>query len=129
MSCPRKVLIVDDDAELLATLADLFAAQCGAGSVVVARDGAEALGLIRGGLRPCRVLTDLQMAGMGGDELLAAIAAEGLGHIPVITMTGAARERPAGAAAHLAKPFTFEMLERVVDGTSSEACRARRRSG
>jgi CheY-like chemotaxis protein len=122
------VLIVDDDAELLATLAELFAARCGPGCVAVAHDGAEALELVRRGLRPCRVVTDLQMPRLAGDELLRALATEGFGDIPVITMTGALREGPAGAAAHLAKPFTVETLERALLGTADEACRAIRRS-
>jgi CheY-like chemotaxis protein len=128
MACPRKVLVVDDDAEILATLAELLAARCGPDSVVVARTGTEALELVRRGLRPCRVVTDLQMPGMCGDELLRTLAADGFGGIPVITMTGALRGGPAGAAAHLAKPFTIEMLERALLATADGACGDPRRS-
>jgi two-component system response regulator MprA len=128
MACPRKLLLVDDDAEVLATLAELLSARCGAGCVVVAHDGAEALELVRRGLRPCRVVTDLQMPAMAGDELLTALAAEGFGDIPVITMTAALREGPAGAAAHLTKPFTVELLERALGATADDACRAARRA-
>jgi CheY-like chemotaxis protein len=120
--CPRKVLIVEDDEDLLAVLEEVFASTCGPGSVTVARDGAEALARVRAGLVPCLVVTDLEMPRLSGAELVQALRAEGLGRVPVITMADS-RDHPSDASAHLPKPFTLRQLERVLASTVGPECR------
>jgi CheY-like chemotaxis protein len=126
--CPGKVLIVDDDAELLTTLADVLASRerCGAAAVVTASDGVQALAFLRSGLRPCCIVTDLAMPHMTGDEFVQALGGDAFRDIPVITMTGALRSPPPGASAHLKKPFTLDEFEHAVGSTARGECRIRR---
>ena len=68
------VLVVDDDQQLVAALTELLAElQLDSTS---AGDGATALELLRGGLRPSVVLMDLVMPNTGGIELFAEMLAD-----------------------------------------------------
>jgi len=79
------VLIVDDDADNREVLGEVLS---DAGySVVFARDGAEALALLRG-LRPDVILLDLNMPIMDGLEFRAAQRRDpALAPIPTVVMT------------------------------------------
>jgi len=79
------VLIVDDDADNREVLGEVLS---DAGySVVFARDGAEALALLRG-LRPDVILLDLNMPIMDGLEFRAAQRRDpALARIPTVVMT------------------------------------------
>jgi CheY-like chemotaxis protein len=130
VACPEKILIVDDDPGLVLSFKDLMGSICGEDSVVTARDGLEALEMLRSGLRPCRIITDLRMPRMSGEEFIDALRSSGFGDIPVITMTGAISGSPAtlGVAVHLKKPFTNMRLESALIATAGPECRPWRRS-
>ena len=69
--CQRMVLVVDDDASIRESLADLLGDE--GYRVQTATNGAEALSLLRSSsqLRPCVILLDLMMPIMNGQEFYA----------------------------------------------------------
>jgi putative two-component system response regulator len=80
-----------------------------------ARDGREALDLLRAGPRPDCILLDLLMRGMGGRQFRAEqLCDPGLRHIPVLVLSGepgAPREAAEmGAVACLGKPLDFDAV-------------------
>lgn len=103
---PRKVLLVDDDADvraaICATLADCF-------ELIEAAEGAEAVALIAAE-RPALVLLDLAMPGMDGLAVLRAVK-DLDPSLPILMLTGQRdldRAREAldeGARAYITKPF------------------------
>ena len=106
----RIVLIVDDDPDVAAVLADLLELE---GFVVrSALDGAAALSLLRNGLAPCAILLDLMMPVMDGWAFRAAQLADPvLAQIPVVVtsaggFTREAIEEQLGAVEYLPKPFS-----------------------
>lgn len=119
---------MDDDADVRSAIGELVSCTCGAVAVVTARNGAEALDLLRRGLRPCRILTDLRMPFMSGEALIEALCSGEFGDIPVITMTATFEtpSRQPGAAVQLTKPFTIVQLERALAITASGECSFRR---
>jgi CheY-like chemotaxis protein len=88
------VLVVDDEEDILATLTELVEmAGC---SAIVAKNGAEALKLLRE-RQPCLIILDLLMPVMSGNELLAILASEPeLSKVPVLISTSAPARAPAG---------------------------------
>jgi len=117
MSSPLgRVLVVDDDPNVGAMLRDLLTTL---GYVVKnAVRGAEALLLVPV-FEPNVVLLDLQMPGMSGIEVLDHLRRNHPG-LPVIIVTGnedeelARRTMRGGAFDYVSKPFTVEVLDRVV---------------
>jgi CheY-like chemotaxis protein len=117
MSSPLgRVLVVDDDPNVGAMLRDLLTTL---GYVVKnAVRGAEALLLVPV-FEPNVVLLDLQMPGMSGIEVLDHLRRDHPG-LPVIIVTGnedeelARRTMRGGAFDYVSKPFTVEVLDRVV---------------
>jgi CheY-like chemotaxis protein len=110
------IVVVEDHDDARRYL-DLFLSRSGA-NVVVARDAFEALEAIKKH-RPRLVISDIQMPGKSGVELLREIRALGPDHesaVPVIAMTGivspAVRTRllNAGFQAYLLKPFGPDRL-------------------
>lgn len=112
---PRRILIVEDDADVRTALAE---AMRGSGAeVVVAEDGRDALERLRAGPCPSVVLLDLRLPQLNGqaflDELRADVRFE---HLPVITMTaGAARAEGEDLLARLQRPVDVEDLRRIVE--------------
>lgn len=111
-----RILLVDDDKELLQTTADVFKRE--GYFVETARDGFEALAVLRGG-RPEILVSDLNLPNMSGFELLAVIRKRFPG-IGVIAYSDAFS--PLGPEGILADRFlrkgensTFELLEEVRD--------------
>lgn len=111
----RLVLVVDDEADLLEIVTDRLE---GAGyRVLTARDGLEALAVIRVA-RPRCIVLDLKMPRLGGLEALPAIRREALGAL-IIVLTGspnrplAAACRAEGADEFLLKPFDARELLRL----------------
>jgi len=111
------ILVVDDEQELL----DISQETLGNGSrhILTARNGAEALAILRrGGVD--LVISDLRMPEMGGMELLRQIQALGL-DTDVIILTGYSSAENAvecvklGAANYLLKPYRIEQLLEAVD--------------
>jgi len=110
-----RLLIVDDDAELCESMADVLT---DAGyDAVTAHDARRALRLSRHGPPPCLILLDLMMPEMTGwqfrERQLRDLRTRG---IPVVIMTASreAGRHPMRGGALLLKPFTLdELLEQV----------------
>jgi len=104
----RTVLICEDSFTTRELERSIFEA---AGYVVeVAMDGAEGLGMLRGGLAADAVVTDVQMPRMSGFELTRAIKGDAaLRDLPVVIVTSLEREEEkaqgieAGADAYITK--------------------------
>jgi len=109
---PGKILLVDDDADLLRLIAIRLEA---AGHVVAtASSGAQALAKLAAD-RPQLVITDMRMPGMDGNALFAAVRAN-YPTLPVIILTAHGTIPEAVAATHrgvfgyLAKPYEAREL-------------------
>lgn len=109
-----KVLLAEDDL-LLQVLASAVLSQEGF-EVATASDGLEALAKFEAE-RPDLVLTDFDMPGMNGLELIRSIRARGLeSYIPLVMFTGGGRpgllqeSLEAGAIEFITKPFEPEEL-------------------
>jgi DNA-binding response OmpR family regulator len=111
-----RILVVDDEPQLAATLRDLL--QNAGYLVKVAVSGSEALNLLPV-FQPDVVLLDVMMPGVTGDEVLTHLRRE---HpcVPVVMVTAiqdaqAARQMlTRGAFDYLPKPFQMDVLERIV---------------
>ncbi len=115
------VLVVDDDADVRETVADVVEAS--GRRVFTARDGVEALEkLDRDGIpRPCLVLLDWQMVPMGGEEFLRCLRerADAV-QLPVVIISASDRHVPAEehrspVLGVLSKPFGVEELLAALD--------------
>jgi len=83
----RRVLVVEDDPDLLGSLAAFLQAE--GYSVECARHGLEALGRLRGGSRPAVILLDLMMPIMTGWEFRYEQRQDSeLCRIPVVVVSG-----------------------------------------
>lgn len=108
------LLIADDDEDIL-TLVQLRLARSGF-EVIVARDGEEALRLVRERCPDLAVL-DWMMPKLTGLDVLRAIrSTEATSHIPVLLLTARASDTDvqagleAGADDYVAKPFSPQEL-------------------
>lgn len=112
-----RVLVVDDNADMRAYVADLLRPEH---DVTLAADGIEALSRMAE-QRPHLVLTDVMMPRLDGFGLLQRMQADpGLAVVPVIMLSARAGEEgtleglQAGAVDYLVKPFSSrELLARV----------------
>ena len=111
---PRIALIVEDSDDAASTLEVALARIPGLDSACVA-GGIDAWEYLNGphGKEVCAVLTDLNMPGMDGSELIATMrAAERHRHLPIIVISGnpepgiSGRVLSLGANAFFAKPFS-----------------------
>jgi CheY-like chemotaxis protein len=110
----RFVLIVDDDPDLLDVTS--FVIETEGMAVETARNGEEALALLRAGRQPWLVLLDLMMPVMNGWEFLAAVANDPLLQgIPVVVLTAAEHTEVPGALEVVSKPMDLKELLRVVE--------------
>ncbi len=118
----KSILVVDDDEELRAVIAQLLEAR--GWSVTVASDGREALGLVRVAV-PDVVLADMEMPRMGGPELMHAL--HRLPEPPKLILMSGRRgpeetsespERGPGADFFLRKPLGEAELLRALDATT-----------
>jgi CheY-like chemotaxis protein len=109
------ILVVEDDDAIRAALVDLLEDE--GYDVRQARDGAEALTLLRSEPPPCLILLDWMMPVMDGKAFLEERERDpSLFHIPVVVLTaGAARPTPGLATVQvLAKPIRIEEFLDVV---------------
>ena len=110
------VLVVDDEVAIVELLAELLADE--GHQVQTAYDGRSALSLLRTGLRPAVVITDIMMPGLDGWALYRALRHElPLDEVGVILMS-AGRNRPVEFedphATFITKPFSvYEMLDAI----------------
>lgn len=112
---PGRILVVDDSPVNRAVLKAMLE-KCGAADIAMARNGLEALEVLRTGPAFDLVLTDLWMPGMDGFGLVAAIRAEAaLAHLPVYLVTadvGARNQAGSdGFTGILLKPVTLDRLQ------------------
>ncbi len=108
---PPTVLLVEDEPDIRATLADCLQAQ--GYETVEAGDGRQALDRLRQGVRPDLIVLDLMMPVMDGWRFLARLARlPGGDRIPVVVATAATRSDPRvrrlSPAAFLFKPFGID---------------------
>lgn len=109
------ILVVEDDPAMRDTIVDVL--EDANYPVRVAKDGREALDLLRKGERPCLVLLDLMMPVMSGWDFAEEHARDpALAKIPycVITAAGPGQATPDGAAAVMRKPLQLNKLLQVV---------------
>ena len=114
----HKVLIADDEPNIVISLEFLMKRE--GHQVLVARDGVQALDLIRAE-RPALVLLDVMMPVLTGFEVCAAVKGDdALKATKVLMLTAKGRETDIakglamGADAYMTKPFsTRELAERV----------------
>jgi CheY-like chemotaxis protein len=112
-----RVLVVEDDPDIRDLLAETLSEEA---EVECAVDGLDALERLAHGPAPSVILLDLRMPRLSGPELLRLLA-EDPGHPPVVTMSACTSVRPAGAAAHLCKPFSLAAVTAALRGACAEA--------
>jgi CheY-like chemotaxis protein len=113
-----QILVVDDDADIVEVV-DLILSSRGY-TVLTARNGSQALDLLRQGFRPDVILLDLMMPVMNGWEFRAAQLAEpAWAQIPVVALSGDQRavgsDENMGRVEWLAKPVTLAQLLALVE--------------
>jgi CheY-like chemotaxis protein len=115
----RRILLIDDNEDLLDVLATLLGAR--GFTTIVARNGLEALELLENSPPPSVILLDLNMPVMDGREFLVRKAEiQKIAAIPVIITTGNPAQSPANVPI-LSKPFELPKLIQAVNrycGTS-----------
>ncbi len=125
---PKKVLIADDEANIVVSLEYLM--QREGHAVLVARDGPEALATIARE-RPDLVLLDVMMPGMSGFDVCQAVRADAaLAGVRIVMLTAKGRDTDVakgtalGADAYVTKPFsTRELAETVRRLLDADAAR------
>jgi len=115
-----KVLVVDDFSTMRRIVKNLLR-DLGFTNIQEADDGSTALPMLQGGDFDF-VVTDWNMPGMQGIDLLKAIRAdEKLAHIPVLLITAEAKKEQivmaaqAGVNGYIVKPFTAATLKEKLD--------------
>ena len=113
-----KVLVVEDDADLLVMIKTMLQS---IGEVTLARDGQEALELLKNGFKPDVIVTDLMMPRMDGLTLAKTLKGDpNVGNIPLVMLT--AKSGPmdmitginAGARHYVTKPFkAADLIDKV----------------
>ncbi len=113
------VMVVEDNGDVRAFLRNLLSDDF---NIIEAEDGAIALSMLRAGVQPDVVVTDLMMPNMDGIELTGAIREDfSLSHLPVIILTArsAVESRISatryGADDYITKPFEAEHLMASID--------------
>lgn len=115
---PKRVLVVDDNADSAESLAELV--NLWDYETQIATNGPSALKAAES-YRPDAVLLDIGMPGLDGYEVARQLRRQpGLAHIRLVAMTGYGREedreqaREAGFDHHLTKPVNPDELERLL---------------
>jgi two-component system chemotaxis response regulator CheY len=80
----KKILLVDDSPTM--TMSVKSSLQMNGFEVKTAADGVQALTLLKGGLNPDLIITDINMPNMGGLELIKNVMAlPGFRFVPILT--------------------------------------------
>jgi CheY-like chemotaxis protein len=113
-----KILVVEDDQDLLQMIKTMLQA---VGEITLARDGQEALDLLKSGFRPNVIVTDLMMPRIDGLTLAKTLKNDpNIGNIPLVMLT--AKSGPmdmitginAGARHYVTKPFkAADLIDKV----------------
>lgn len=105
---PRRILLVEDDADINATLREMLEEE--GYEVIATPNGRAALEALEHLPAPCLVLLDVEMPWMDGYDFITHLR-ENPRHAedPVVVVT-ASRRVPPDAAEVLHKPFDFEVL-------------------
>jgi CheY-like chemotaxis protein len=113
-SAPKRVLVVDDDADIRETLTLVLEAEGYA--VDTACDGLEALAKLRSAGRPELVLLDWKMPRLDGEGFLDAVEADvALRGLNVLVVSAHLQQPPSTRVAGLLrKPLTIESLREAV---------------
>ena len=120
MNKNMKILVVDDFSTMRRIVRNLLN-ELGFQDITEADDGSTALPLLKAGSFDF-VVTDWNMPGMPGIELLKAIRADDkLRHLPVLMVTAEAQREQiieaakAGVSGYIIKPFTGATLKEKLD--------------
>ena len=117
MSNRPHVLIVEDDAELRASMADLLKSD--GYEIDLATNGAEAINHLETAVRPCAVVVDLLMPGVIGQELLEYLRGDVvLASIPVAIFSASPHLAPQGYPV-FRKPLDMDPLLAFVRGCAA----------
>jgi len=118
MNDPRRILVVDDNADAADSLGMLL--QVRGDDVRVAYDGLEALALARD-FEPDVVLLDIGMPKLSGYDVARQLREARGGSILIVAITGWGQEedrqraRDSGFDHHFTKPVDFDMLLALID--------------
>jgi two-component system chemotaxis response regulator CheY len=115
----KTILIVDDSALMISSLkTNLTIAGF---KVETAEDGVKALAILKGGVKPDLIITDINMPNMGGMDLIKNVRAmAGFRFVPILTLTtesqAAKREegKKLGATGWLVKPVGGADLLKII---------------
>ena len=122
------VLVVEDDPELLLSLSEVIESE--GYNVACARHGLEALGRLRGGVRPSVILLDLMMPIMNGWQFRYEQRQDSdLAKIPVVVVSAKSDSQQHAAwleaDGYISQPIDldllFDMLARYCDGGKSDS--------
>ena len=114
----KLVVVIEDEPDLLEVTS--FVLESEGFRVQTAKNGAEALEILRSGTQPELVLLDMMMPVMNGWEFLEAISRiPTFRNIPIVVMTAAGSIGVPGATAVLRKPFDLGALVDVVERHAS----------
>ena len=114
-----RVLVVEDDPDVLRILTSLLASYPRASTVETAVDGYEALIKV-GTFRPSLLILDVVMPKLDGVEVCRRLRANpGTRHIKIVAITGRTdlvkEVLAAGADACLTKPFNFDRMDKELE--------------
>ena len=115
---PRRILVVDDNADAADSLAMLLEVR--GDEVRIAYDGLEALET-EGAFKPQVVLLDIGMPKLSGYDVARRIRESRGSHVLIVAITGwgqeddRSRARDAGFSHHFTKPVDFEMLLDLIE--------------
>jgi CheY-like chemotaxis protein len=119
IAAPRRVLVVDDNADAAESLGMLL--EVSGNAVRIAYDGLEALEAA-GDFDPEIVLLDIGMPKMSGYEVARRLRAERGASVLIVAITGWGQEddrrraREAGFDHHFTKPVDYEALLELIEG-------------
>ncbi len=116
----KKILIVEDEEDVLELLLEIFGA-LGDYRVLCARDGEEALRITRAD-NPDIILLDIQLPKISGHEVCKSVKSDlAMRHTKVLMLSGMAQNsdwqkaQQAGADAYMTKPFSSIVLVEQVE--------------
>lgn len=115
----RRILIVDDEADLVETIK--LRLETGGYEVVTASDGAEALTKAKGD-KPALILLDVMMPKLNGYQVCRELKSDSAcKDIPVVMLTAKTQQtdkfwgREVGASDYITKPFEFSALLDIIE--------------